>query len=108
MSESEEAYANLTRIFGLPPAEREYRFCPDRMWRFDFAYVEQRVAVECDGGQWVARGGRHNRDADREKLNTAAALGWRVLRFSPEMLESDGAGCIAQVRKALGGVSDRA
>jgi hypothetical protein len=67
----------------LPPASREYRFAPGRGYRFDFAWIEQRVACEVDGGQWAAGGGRHATDADRDKLNLAAVLGWRVLRFSP-------------------------
>jgi very-short-patch-repair endonuclease len=80
--------------------EREYRFC-ERRWRFDFAWPEEKVAVECDGGQWLARGGRHARDQDREKLNRAAVLGWRVLRYSREMLERGQAEVIDQILAAL-------
>ena len=79
----------------------EYRFHPERRWRFDFAFPAQRLAVEFDGGQWVIAGGRHNRDGDREKLNTAAAMGWRVLRFSNQQWERDPYGCVAQVLRAL-------
>ena len=79
----------------------EYRFHPVRKWRFDFAWPSHQVALEVDGGQWQAGGGRHNQDADREKLNTAAALGWRVLRFSPTALATDPAGCIALTAAAL-------
>lgn len=64
----------------------EYRFHPQRRWRFDLAWPAHRVAVEVDGGQWMAGGGRHNTDADREKLNAAAIAGWRVLRYSPRQL----------------------
>jgi hypothetical protein len=49
----------------------------------------------------MAGGGRHNGDADREKLNTAAALGWRVLRVTPRDLETDPAGCIELAAAAL-------
>ena len=49
----------------------------------------------------AAGGGRHNTDRDREKLNTAAALGWRVLRFSHTALETDPAGCIELAAAAL-------
>ena len=86
-------------VFESP--EREYRFHPRRKWRFDFAFVAKRVAVEVDGGQWVKNGGRHNTDADREKLNTAAAMGWRVLRFSPRMLKQAPDDCVRQVIEAL-------
>ena len=65
----------------------QYRFHPTRQWRFDYAFPWKRLAVEIDGGQWQAHGGRHNTDADREKLNEAAKLGWRVLRYSGTMLK---------------------
>lgn len=70
----------------------EYAFAaPARRWRFDFAHVASRVAVELDGGTWA--GGRHTRGAgfakDCEKFNVAAQLGWRVFRLTPQMLKSD-------------------
>lgn len=86
-------------IFSAP--QREYRFHPKRKWRFDFAFVAQRVAVEVDGGQFTKFGGRHNTDSDREKLNTAAAMGWRVLRFSPQMLKNSPDDCVRCVIEAL-------
>lgn len=71
--------------------EREYRFHPTRKWRFDFAFVEAKLAIECEGGIW--QGGRHTRGAgfekDCEKMNAAAVLGWRVLRFTPGLLKRD-------------------
>jgi very-short-patch-repair endonuclease len=82
-------------------------FAPPRRWRFDAAWPAALLAAECDGGQWAAGGGRHNTDADREKLNAAAALGWRVLRFSASMITDNPVGCVDAVRKALN-QSDRA
>lgn len=81
----------------------EYRFHDARRWRFDYAWPAARLAVEIDGGQWLAGGGRHNGDADRQKLNTASAAGWRVLRFSHTALANDPAGCVNLVRLALSG-----
>ena len=64
----------------------EHRFHPTRMWRFDYAIPEHRIAIEIDGGVWQI--GRHNRPkgyiADLDKFNHAAALGWRVLKFTPQ------------------------
>lgn len=75
---------------GLPAPVREWRFHPRRRWRFDLAFVEQRVAVEVDGGAFS--GGRHTSGPgfreDCVKLSEAAALGWRVLRVMPEHVES--------------------
>lgn len=77
---------------GSPALVAEHRFAaPARQWRFDFAQLESRVAIELDGGTWA--GGRHTRGAgferDCEKLNTAAQLGWRIFRLTPQMLERD-------------------
>jgi hypothetical protein len=86
----------------VPTGQPEYSFAqPWRQWRFDWAWPDQRVAVELDGGQYLANGGRHNTDSDREKLNSAAALGWRVLRFSGSALRQHGAECVALLRRAL-------
>jgi hypothetical protein len=68
--------------FGVPPYVTEHRFHPTRRWRFDFAWPDHRVAIEIDGASGSY--GRHSRPggmrADHEKLNTAAVMGWRVLR----------------------------
>ena len=67
------------------PFEREFRFHPDRKWRFDFAIHSHKLAVEVEGGVWLA--GRHSRgsgyEKDCEKYNTATILGWRLIRVSP-------------------------
>ena len=91
----------LLREAGLPAPQLEYRFHPERRWRFDLAWPEYRLAVELDGGEWLMHGGRHNTDADREKLNHAAVLGWRVMRFSGQMLERDPWGCRDLVAAAI-------
>lgn len=65
---------------------REYRFHPYRLWRFDYAIPDLRIAIEIDGGVWI--NGRHNRASgylgDMEKFNAAATLGWVVLKFTPQ------------------------
>ena len=65
---------------------KEHQFHPVRKWRFDYAVVDLKIAVEVDGAVWV--GGRHNRAsgyiADMEKLNTAASMGWLVLRITTD------------------------
>lgn len=85
----------------MPEPEHEHKFATARKWHFDRAWVAQRVAVEVDGGQWVKNGGRHNRDADRVKLNEAAGMGWLVFRFSHEMLSVNPTLCCEQVKRAL-------
>lgn len=75
----------------LPTPATELRFHPKRRWRFDLAWIPQRLACEVEGGIWV--GGRHTRgkgfEADCEKYAEALLLGWRVLRVTGGMI-SDG------------------
>lgn len=107
-SELEEAFALAWRarahlVAGAerwPDPERGFEFYPGRRWAFDFAWPDHLVAVECDGGQWKPGGGRHNTDDDREKLNAAALMGWRVLRYSLPMLD-DPEEVINEVMEAL-------
>lgn len=88
-SRGAEAFALHCRVEKLEPV-REYIFHPTRKWRFDFAFVEQKIAVEAEG---VTMGipGRHQQAGglakDAEKYNAAAKLGWRVLRYTSYMIE---------------------
>jgi hypothetical protein len=81
------------RAHRLPAPFPEFRFSPVRRWRFDAAWSLApirpiKLALEIDGGIFLAGGGRHNRGAgyraDQEKLNEAAVLGWSILRCLPE------------------------
>jgi very-short-patch-repair endonuclease len=79
-SEAEEALATELARVALPgwDLEREYRFHDGRKWRFDFAFPSLHLAIEVDGSGHQRFG---KTDKDNEKLNEAAKLGWRVLRF---------------------------
>lgn len=107
------------------PFVREHAFAKDqgRRWRFDFALGleklptshmvssfrlptqcavwENLLAVEIEGG---AFSGGHRRgleaNKDCEKANAAALMGWRVLRFTPYMVETGEA--IETIATALG------
>lgn len=67
---------------------KEYKFYPERRWRFDFAIPEHKIALEVEGGVWTQ--GRHTRPqgflGDIEKYNTATLMGWRVFRTTPTNL----------------------
>lgn len=70
----------------LPCLAREWKFHSQRDWRFDFALIEHKLAIELQGlGRGKGGKGRHQTvDGMRkqhEKLNAAAALGWRVMFF---------------------------
>jgi len=93
LSETFLCYWNLLAPSDTPPPTQEHRFC-ERKWRFDCAWINLKVAVECDGMVWQAGGGRHNTDADRDKINTATLLGWRILRFSGAQIKKKPQECI--------------
>lgn len=104
----EEGLALQIRAEKLPVPEREYPFAcihaggPGegrrqrikaaglRDWRFDFAWPEFMLAVECEGGGNV--NGRHNRPegfaADMRKYSQAMKLGWTVYRCDWNLIKS--------------------
>lgn len=88
MSDLEETFAQHVTIHGLPQPIREFPFYVGRKFRFDFAWLDERIAVEIEGG--TRANGRHNRhdgfERDCEKYNLAVLDGWRVLRFTGEMV----------------------
>lgn len=85
---AEDVLAAEIEVAGLPEAVREFYFWPGRRFRFDFAFVKDKLAVEIEGGTWVQ--GRHSRPAGYErdcvKYNGAALQGWTVLRFTTGMV----------------------
>jgi hypothetical protein len=87
---------------GLPRPVAEFRFAAPRRWRFDWAWVAERVALEVEGSV-PGHGGRHRQYrgwlADMEKYTTAAAMGWLVLRCTPRTRDTDET--MATIRAAL-------
>lgn len=75
---------------GLGKPEKEYRFHPTRKWRFDYAFPDEKIALEVEGGIWTR--GRHTRGkgvlGDMTKYNEAAIMGWTLLRTTPDQLLS--------------------
>lgn len=86
----EQAFYALLDASHLPRPTPEYRFAETigRKWRFDWAFVPQFVAVECEGGVFTM--GRHTRGAgyagDLRKYSCAAVMGWRIIRVMPSQL----------------------
>lgn len=88
MSKAEEEFALHLRA-DCVAHEREYPFAKSigRKWRADF-FVYPDLLVEIEGGAWS--GGRHTRGSgftkDIEKYNCATHLGYRLLRYTPDMV----------------------
>ncbi len=83
------------RTLGLPAPVQELPFHPLRMWRFDFAWPDAKVALEVEGvvyGQGGQLTGRHVHASgfreDCVKYGEAFRLGWTVLRVLPEQVTS--------------------
>ena len=80
----------LAQLVGFPDPATELLFHPKRKWRFDYAWEEQKLALEVHGG--IHSGGRHTRGRgfveDRAKMNEATLLGWTVLEVTPEHIKS--------------------
>ena len=78
-----DKFLSLWAQLGGQPLTAELRFHPTRRWRFDFAHEASKVAIEINGGVWQS--GRHVRGTgylnDREKINAATALGWKVFEL---------------------------
>lgn len=93
MGKGENISDTFTRVaekfFGVEVV-KEYKFHTTRRWRFDYAIVDHKIAIEVEGGVWTS--GRHTRSKgflkDMEKYNTATSMGWRLLRTTPDELMS--------------------
>lgn len=117
----EQSFDRFAKLAKLPAWDAEYRFAAEHVgpgvglrerlreaglqdWRFDRAFVKQKVFVELEGGVWVD--GRHSRGAgytsDCAKYNAATLLGWRGLRFTTDMLKANPMGCMEKVKVLLG------
>jgi very-short-patch-repair endonuclease len=83
--------------------KKDYRFHPTRKWRFDFAFLDIKIAVEIEGGTYI--NGRHTRGKgyrnDCEKYNAAAVLGWTVLRYTTDMINDNVLWPLEDIKKIL-------
>lgn len=77
--------------------EIEYCWCFGRKFRADFAWPENKLMLEVEGGIWNA--GKHGRGSgvkkDMEKATVAARNGWRMIRVTPDEL------CMAETAEAI-------
>lgn len=86
----EDRFRTLAQGLGVPKLQEQYRFHPTRLWRLDFAWPDQKIGFEIEGGIWRPHGGAHshpqNIERDIEKSNAAALMGWRIIRITGKML----------------------
>ena len=93
------------KVAGIRGYLREHEFWADRQWRLDFAFIEQRLAVEVAGGLYVPGGGGHTRgkafEDDCEKYAHLAIAGFRLMVVSPRQVKSGVA--LQWIERALSG-----
>ena len=117
LPEPEHDYHFARELIGdspYPPARPNFRERMKRAclgdWKFDFAWRDSLVAVELEGGTWMKKA-RHTSgkgySRDCKKYNTAQANGWRVYRFTSDMLKDDPEGCVRIVAKDVLGIDKR-
>jgi very-short-patch-repair endonuclease len=81
--------------FGLV-YRREYRISRIHV---DFAFPEQKLAVECDGYRYHMSPIAQEKDAKRDEF--LASVGWRVMRFTSQEINADAMACARKIRAAL-------
>ena len=86
----EEMFALQVKLAGLPEPAREFMAIPGRRYRWDFAWPDQRVLVELNGGTYAHMG--HSTGTgiarDYEKSNLAVLAGWKAFAFDRRMVEA--------------------
>ena len=107
MSELVETIRFQIKAVGLTEPVMEYPFCHEivkpgpgirkrlqekglKNWRFDLAWPELKLAVECEGGAFTSGG--HTRGpgfrSDMIKYGTAMYYGWTVYRCDMKMIKT--------------------
>lgn len=110
----EDAFNDQLRGWQMPRFERNFMFALEeigRRWKFDFAFLQYKVAVEIEGivvqrvhiatldasgrvvkatPELIVRGRHASVDGFNEdclKYASAAMLGWTVIRFTPKQVQ---------------------
>lgn len=94
---------------GMKPIRDKFRFAaPLRQWRADFAWPEQMLLVEIEGGLMPPGVDAQSRHAhivgyteDCQKYNVALELGYAVLRYTALDLKQRPGEVIDQVKRVL-------
>lgn len=75
---------------GYPRPKAQAMLIPGHRHRVDYAYLQARIAVEIHGQIWHKGGHTSGRGLTRDafKANELACIGWKLLVFTPEMIES--------------------
>lgn len=68
----------------------EFYFSKERLYRFDYALPEYKIAIEQEGGIWAKGNSGHSSGTgimrDMEKSNLAQSMGWNLIRRTPDQM----------------------
>ena len=99
-SDLEDTFAFQLDALGIDYV-RQYRAIKGRKFAWDFAFPDERILVEINGGTYTV--GAHSTGKgiarDYEKSNLAQLQGWRCLAFDGKAVRSGVA--VEMVRRAL-------
>lgn len=91
-------FIKVLEAMNIPVPVKEFKFHHTRQWRFDYAWPQYKIALEVEGGIFgytdkqgnKRKGGAHSSVTgilrDLEKYNSAAVLGYRIIRVQPSDL----------------------
>ncbi len=89
VSPLEEKFLAIWQSLDGPALERELKFHETRKFRFDFAHLPSKTAIECEGGSYKGKG-RHFSPTgfvnDAIKYNLATLAGWSVFRLPGQLV----------------------
>jgi very-short-patch-repair endonuclease len=95
-------FETLWKQLNGPELIPEFKFHPERKWRFDYLGWNL-IAIELEGGTFNS--GTHVRGVgyskDCHKYNEAQLMGYRVFRFTTDMLVNDPVGHLEPVIKLM-------
>ena len=86
----ENLVAQLDRM-ELPEYVSDYRWHSTRQWKWDIAFVDQKIAVEVDGARRDGKGDHQTEKGmtnDCQKQCNGALWGWTVIRVTATMVKS--------------------
>ncbi|MBS4099879.1 endonuclease domain-containing protein [Tsukamurella paurometabola] len=95
-SEAERRFQTLLEVHHITGWCAQFPF---GAWAIDFAFPEQRVAVEIDG--WAFHRTAQRAANDARKQNRLTLAGWRVLRFGWHRLDGEGEAVITDILAAV-------
>lgn len=101
-SQLELLLLNRLEQAGLPVGEAQVKGIPGRKFKFDRAWVPEKVAVDINGGTFARMGHSTGTGIERDcvKACLAAINGWRYLPLTKHMIQDGRA--VTLIAQALG------